>query len=152
MRPSTEFEKLQALWDVKLKESGFDDLEQRDGRLKSWSNRYKTAEPTKRQAKEEYYRAAGQFLYDHKFNHPAERRIWDLHSQGMARLPIVEVLREEGLWFDEQKQVLRKSRYKKRLDSRPNSFGVQQVIESLRDLMIKKIEDDRNSRQKDSKE
>lgn len=134
MKHNTEFEKIQAEWDKKLKESGFVDQEQRDGRLKSWSNKYKTGDPVRYQAKEEYYRAAGQFLYDHKFERPVERRIWELHSQGMARLNIVKALRAEKVWYRH-----------KRKDSRPNSFGVQKVIESLRDLMISKIEYDRQN-------
>ncbi len=147
MKHSTEFQALQAEWDKKLEESGFDDKEQRDGRLKSWSLKYKNSDPSMCQAKQEYYRAAGHFLHEYEFEYPVERRIWELHSQGVSRPPIVQILRDEGLWFDKQRQGGRKMQHKKRKDSRPNSFGVQQVIESIREKMFKKIEDERNARQ-----
>lgn len=93
-----EFDKLQAEWDKKLAESGFEDAEQRDGNLKLWSSMlFKVHHnPTLYQAKEEYYRLAGQFLHDHKFVDDTERAIWELHAEGTSMRDIVMTLKPKG--------------------------------------------------------
>lgn len=44
------------------------------------------------QLKAEYYRFAGQFLWDHEFKNRLERKIWALHAEGATYREIVERL------------------------------------------------------------
>jgi hypothetical protein len=91
---SPEFKELQDLWYKKLADSGFEDIEQPDGNLKFWASHYFRVKynATKEEGKQEYYRLAGQFLYDHKFKNKLERRIWELHSIGTPAPLIQEKL------------------------------------------------------------
>ena len=86
MRQSKEFLKLQDKWYKKLEKSGFEDAEKK-GYLK-WSfsqNMTRTSERDKvsvHENKEEYYRLAGHFLYDYKFENKKHEHIWQFHSEG----------------------------------------------------------------------
>jgi hypothetical protein len=98
---SKEFEKLQAEWDAKLKKSGFDDKERRDGCLKFYDSDYFTsnitgADPVYYKSKEEYYRMAGKFLYDNKFKSQQDKIIWEQHAEGKSIREIVKILRKKG--------------------------------------------------------
>jgi hypothetical protein len=94
---SKKFQALQAKWDKKLKESGFEDAEQRDGNLKWWSLDRHAFVKDRDAAKEEYYRLAGHFLYDYKFPTEEERRVWELHSEGKPIMTIVSILKKQGI-------------------------------------------------------
>lgn len=98
---SKEFKALQKLWDKKLAASGFQDIEQRDGGLKVWSDRFCNGYHNEitMSAKQEYYRAAGHFLHEYEFKTPTEKRIWTLHSEAMSIRNIVKALKKEKLWF-----------------------------------------------------
>lgn len=95
MNKSAEFEKLQKKWDKRLKDSGFDDIEQRnDGNLKTWSykfQRYWSAEAFS--AKEDYFRMASHFLYDHTFDSTTEKRIWAMHTEATSYRAIAIAMR-----------------------------------------------------------
>ncbi len=95
--------KLQEKWDKKLKDSGFEDIENRStGKLHDWSTRWTRRDNELTiEARREYYRAAGQFLYEHKFSNETEKRIWSLHSEGRSVRDIVAALKKEKLWFVE---------------------------------------------------
>ncbi len=135
-RHSKEFRALQAEWDQKLKESGFVDCEQRDEHLKVWSMRVALHHSdSQREAKEEYYRAAGHFLYDYPFSDPAERRIWELHCEGVSKLKTLAIMKSEGLWF--------KKKRPQGWPVKPCATTIQTTLERLRDIMIKKIENER---------
>lgn len=90
---SREFKKLNKKWQKKLKDSGFNDLEEMGTngtiRLKSWANsifaRSKHHNSTQREATTEYYRLAGLFLHDYEFEDEEDKLIWELHSQGLSR-------------------------------------------------------------------
>ena len=96
-----EFEKLQAVWYKKLSKKGFKDIERTD-RVGKEENRLKT-DATENiahlytierfTAREDYYRAAGHFLYDYKFKTPKERYIWELHATGKSIREIVTILK-----------------------------------------------------------
>ncbi len=85
-----DFKKLQALWDKKLADSGFVDAESRNGSLKDYHSfrLQKTdrscLDPVSLEAKESYYRFAGQFLHSHTFGSEVERTIWTLHGEGLS--------------------------------------------------------------------
>lgn len=96
---SKSFKDLRAKWAAKLKKSGFEDLEDENGLLKHighadyFSINFNAISA---QAKEEYYRKAGYFLYDHKFKTELERKIWELHADGVSIRDIVKILKTKG--------------------------------------------------------
>ncbi len=45
--------------------------------------------------KEEYYRMAGHFLHDHKFESTSDKIIWRLHSEGVSIVDIVYYLKSK---------------------------------------------------------
>lgn len=100
-----QLKKLKALWEKKLKKSGFEDIEQKDGRLKAWhSHRFAVeAKKTVFEAKAEYYRKAEHFLNDAQFSSKKERRVWELHSQGVSERDIADSV---GLFRSEVRDLL----------------------------------------------
>lgn len=92
---SPEFKKLQKIWNKKLTDSGFQDAEQPDGMLKEWSTRFRThhADPSLYEAKEEYFRRAGQFLHSHAFEDKDSKRVWSMHAQGVSNRDIAKKLK-----------------------------------------------------------
>lgn len=98
---SKEFKKLQKVWARKLKQSGFDDIEQDEDTLKNWASTYFRGKHHGfyfseslifHSAKEEYYRLATHFLNDHEFENPINRVIWQMHSEGKSIRDIVKHL------------------------------------------------------------
>ena len=89
---SKEFKALQAKWNKKLAKSGFYDIEQEDGNLKSWhSFRFQAAgKDGSGAAKEEYYRLAGQFYHDYAFKNNFEKKVWYLNSEGFSAREIAK--------------------------------------------------------------
>jgi hypothetical protein len=101
-----QFPALKAEWDKRLKDSGFEDVEDSRGNLKSWSSSMYLAGKNndasfedvilQNQAKEQYYRLAGQFLFEHHFKNEQEKLIWKLHSEDTSIRDIVEILKKRG--------------------------------------------------------
>lgn len=94
-----EFKALLGKWNKKLEKEGFEDIETTDGRLKGISHAdfFKAHyNRTTDQAKEEYYRYAGYFLYEHKFSSELERKIWELHIEGVGIREIVILLKKRN--------------------------------------------------------
>lgn len=92
---SKDFKKLQAVWEKKLEQSGFEDIEQADGNLKTWHSewyKYRSGLEVD-MGREEYYRHAGYFLYEYQFKNEMERRIWELHAEGLSIRNIVIALK-----------------------------------------------------------
>lgn len=81
------FDKLQKQWYAIASATGFEDAE-KDGMLKEWASSNRNSISLKhagpREARQEYYRMAGHFLYDYSFTDETELEIWKLHSQGVA--------------------------------------------------------------------
>lgn len=128
MLNNKELQKLQKLWKYKLKRSGFKDIENKHGdvmvstfdRVRSgWNNgmSYETIK-VKHDAAEEYYRLAGHFLHDHKFESSLDLRIWTFHSQGKSVREISRLLK------------ISKIKYTK--------SPVHRVIERLKILMVER--------------
>jgi hypothetical protein len=100
-----KFLDLQKVWDKKLKDSGFEDAEQRkDGNLKEWATRkfrsklkgsYYEQKKEYYLSREEYFRVAGFFLHDHDFSTEMERLIWELHSEGISIVDITNFLKKK---------------------------------------------------------
>lgn len=92
------FRKLQRRWYQKANKPGvYEDIEQPDGNLKEWTSTLAKARyrPIYWEAKEEYYRLAGQFLYEHTFESKLERQIWELHSEGISITNITNILKSK---------------------------------------------------------
>jgi hypothetical protein len=89
------FKKLQAAWYKKLAKEDFPEAEQPDGNLKEWTSTLAKARyrPVYWEAKEEYYRLAGQFLYEHPFKSKLEECIWELHAEGISVTNITSILK-----------------------------------------------------------
>lgn len=96
---SSEFKKLKAKWYKKLKENGFDDIEQDEDNLKVWSFKLFTVQRnlTLFSAKEEYYRWAGQFLHEHPFTNEFDKEVWSLHAEGQSNEKITKLLKSKGI-------------------------------------------------------
>lgn len=105
MSKQQDLNQLTKIWYDKIKSEGFEDIEQADGRLKSWSSRFYTSQfkesnGTRHQdkivineAKAEYYRLAEHFLYSHKFKTNTEKAIWTLNADGYSVREIAKTLR-----------------------------------------------------------
>lgn len=118
-----DFASLQKEWYGKLKNSGFEDIETTDGRLKEYSSTL-LANPHKVltqnggwQAKEEYYRMAGHFLLEHKFETKLKKVMWEYHSNGISVEDIAKTLNKTGV-------------------VKTNRTSVWQIIKDLRTIMF----------------
>lgn len=123
-RNSPEFKKLQKEWYAKAKESGFDDIEQEDGNLKVWSHQFFKVRhnQTLFEAKQEYYRLAGQFLHSHKFADDVEKKIWEYHATDATSIrDIVKELANIGV--------------------KTNKNKVNAILRNLSEQMLKEIND-----------
>jgi hypothetical protein len=113
--------KQQAYWYGRLKEEGFKDIEDpRTRTLKSWSSQIDfEAMPKKarsgekpygpytslawKQSQEMYYRMAGFFMNEHKFEGSLDKKIWYKHTEGRTQRSIGDEL---GLTVKQVKYVL----------------------------------------------
>ncbi len=112
MSPTRPPKKLARLWAKKLANSGFEDIEQSDGRLKKWEAHYFNHRPDKpfQEAKTAYYRMAGYLLHDHIFEDEKEKLIWSLHAEGKGQRQIIRELHKQGhqACFDSLRPVINK--------------------------------------------
>lgn len=134
--PPKNLKTLTKTWYKKLKDSGFNDIEQENGLLKDYSNRFYRSQFKEdsgdslenkiqsktliNEAKEEYYRLAGQFLHEHNFNSLVDRHIWKSHSEGLSSRAISKNLR-----------IITGKTY--------NKDNVSAIIKSFVDIMLKDI-------------
>lgn len=104
MKSQRDFAALTKEWDKKLKKSGFEDIEQPNGQLKTWSSQFYRPTKTHRgtvdedkvavlELKSEYYRLAEHFLNQYKFESKYEKAAWKLHSEGKSYRTIVNSLK-----------------------------------------------------------
>lgn len=80
---SPEFKRLQREWDQKLKDSGFEEIEDRESPrefLKRWHGSYFRS--TWSEAREAYFQKASSFLNWYGFSSILERAVWQKHSEG----------------------------------------------------------------------
>lgn len=98
MSTNTKISKeLEEEWNKKLKESGFEDIEQPDGKLKLWHSHYfgkALTDPITAKAKEEYYTMAAEFLDTYSFASPEEKHIWEMHASGKTVSEIYRHLKD----------------------------------------------------------
>lgn len=84
-------------WDRKVEKSGISNIEQEDGYLKVWASSVATRDIRNgrieaMRSREEYYRAAGHFLWDYKFKTDLDRNIWEMHASGISTRDIATTL------------------------------------------------------------
>lgn len=93
---------LRKIWYKKLKDDGFEDIENTDlpePDLKAYHAPYFQYfyDPFVFQMQQEYYRRAGLFLNQFKFKNKTEREIWRLHSEGISLRKISNSLKTDGV-------------------------------------------------------
>lgn len=98
-RKPVDYNKLRDKWYAKLAKEGFEDIEDTEGRLKTYASSalvqvYK--DHLKYDTKERYYQLAGQFLHDHKFKSNVERFIWEQHCEGVSIRKMVKEINKKG--------------------------------------------------------
>ena len=87
-------EELKKIWERKLKKSGFEDIETKNGTLANTTHSGGNLDKRRVtwQSQEEYYRLARYFLNDYMFKKPVHRVIWEYHSEGISVRDIVKLL------------------------------------------------------------
>lgn len=117
---SKDFKKLQKKWYKTLKNKGFNDIEKDEDYLHTYAASFFRFHQNSilEGSKEEYYRLAGQFLYDYTFKDDIEKLIWELHSQGLGGRAISTLLK------------------KKRISISKSTIGV--IIKKLSEEMVNK--------------
>ncbi len=94
-----EFQKLQAQWYKKLEEDGFKDIEQADGKLKTWSSRFVHDRVQELgEEREPYYALCTQFLNEHLFDNRFEQIIWEYHTNGLSSKEIAKVFEKAKVY------------------------------------------------------
>lgn len=95
-------------WYAKLKQSGFDDIEDVNSpreMLKQWHSIWfhTTSDPLHFKCKHRYFRMAEQFLNNFRFRSHIEKKIWSLHVEGLS---LREIGSEVGLNKDKVNKIV----------------------------------------------
>jgi len=118
-------EALKSLWYKKLKQKGFDDIEQDEDHLKRWtSSSLKTDGYQKHEAREEYYRLAGQFAHEHTFSSKQEKFMWQKHAEGATIKEIIVLANRRGMKTEEGTKIYKRF--------------VHEIIQRLAKIMVNK--------------
>jgi len=96
LRHPKVLKELESVWYEKLRESGFEDIEDTshpDRPLISWhSFRFGYMTEVKRRLAVDYYEQGKQLLYSYEFKNEKEKAIWALHIEGYSSRQIVNIL------------------------------------------------------------
>src|SRR5216683_5209918 len=96
---TAKFKQLQSKWYKKLKDKGFEDIEQDETRLKKWSETYFTkgnlsqSHPVAVNAKLDYYNMCRSFVENHSFKNKTEKRMFEMHAEGTGIRVIAKELK-----------------------------------------------------------
>lgn len=101
---SQEFRQQQDLWYSKLRESGFEDLEDRSGWIEDY-NSYKLLSRKNfnlvaYEITQEYYSWACEKLHTAKFKCQRDQTIWEYHAQGLTGAEISVHIGLERTWIN----------------------------------------------------
>ncbi len=93
-----QLKKLQNKWYDKLEKSGFEDIEERHSPkefLKRWAGQWfkRRTHVHNFEAKQEYFYQCGHFLTTHDFDTETERKVWQMHSEGLSLREIARSMR-----------------------------------------------------------
>jgi hypothetical protein len=109
---SKELKKLEAKWYKKLAKEGFEDIEQDENNLKQWHNHFFFAryDADSFNSKAEYFQLAGAFLHEYEFANEVEKKIWELHADGLPLTEIYKVLANSGskVYIDGIRKIVNK--------------------------------------------
>lgn len=87
-------------WYQKLKQDGFQDIEQQDSHqnLKDWHSFHfsERFNETTFSIRENYYQKATTFYNEYEFSTPLEKEIWKLHSEGLSLRTIANIIDKES--------------------------------------------------------
>ncbi len=87
------FKQLHAEWTAKLAASGFEDIEHADRSLTYGGTTVRrSANRAARSHRAEYYRLAGQWLWERVWRTRMQRRTWELHTEGLNHREIMRAL------------------------------------------------------------
>lgn len=93
-----QFKALQQEWYLKLKESGFEDIEDTNSpreMLKSWHNYiFRDINKIEADAKAYYFEIATQILHTYKFRTMADKILWENHALGLSIREISAAMRD----------------------------------------------------------
>lgn len=92
MKMKKTLQQLQLEWYKKLKDSGFDDIEASETKLRDWSYRFVRRTINTNDDLAEYYRLAEFFVQDYKFETELERVIWEYHANGLNYPEILKIM------------------------------------------------------------
>lgn len=96
-----KFKKLQQVWEKKLEDSGFIDIEnpQSTRFLKEAApcHRYKRVDALTREARATYYELMGHWFFEEMFEDPVHEFIMRLKKDGLQHREISERLKKQGL-------------------------------------------------------
>lgn len=98
-----KFKALQDKWYKKLESKGFEDIEDTrhaDRPLKRWHGldfKSKAKSPDVFLATQSYFQKASELLNTHTFDTMEQRRVWELHAEGLSTREIVRKLKEENI-------------------------------------------------------
>lgn len=91
------FKWLQREWEIKLKESGFKDIEDENGRLKqNAANSYRTSIHAVIDGKQRYFELLGQWHHERDFKNDIERLVMQRRSEGVLIKDILMELESIG--------------------------------------------------------
>lgn len=89
-----QFKILNDQWYKKLKNEGFEDIEESETRLHKWSPPLTRFNAEIFESKQVYYQLAGQFLHEHIFESNLHKKVWELHSEGIEGREIAKSVKQ----------------------------------------------------------
>lgn len=97
MTPLKISSKLKKEWDQKLKDSGFKDIEDKNGFVGRGAPRITDRSPLQIEVIEYYYYMTSAFLNEHNFDSEFEKTIWNYHCEGLSAREIEKTLKNAGV-------------------------------------------------------
>jgi len=94
-KPKDDYKTQKDIWYKKLKKSGFNDIEETEDRLKSWSMRFAISPIVETfNERKEYFQLADRFLLEYGFRTNFEKVIWEYHANGLSLREIEMILKK----------------------------------------------------------
>lgn len=105
---SKKFKTLQTRWYQKLKEEGFEDIEDTSSPreyLHTWDSThfFKTYDEETFQLKAQYYEKAKNFLNDYSFEESLDEKIFEMHTEGLSVRAISSLLSKDEILLNKDK-------------------------------------------------
>lgn len=98
------YEELRDEWYAKLKDGGFQDIEDKQGRILEWSSRFNAKhDQVDMDAKLAYAQMADRFLDEYKFDTDLEKTIWAYHANAISVRDIAVMLQKVGINYHKDK-------------------------------------------------